>query len=230
MSAISAEERQRLAEQLAAALKASADAAHASGQAGAQAGRQATEIEGLLENGERLALRGRELRDSVQELRDSLERSRLSTLNAALEGARLGEVAGKVLIAMTDDVRSALEHGMDVLDEHATRVAELDRERERLLLGLGPLAGAARTVAAEASRSAERVRAQHSALSELALELRRRLGVDPELGGLVARAAREAAELLDTLAALEARGARDEADQLRQRVAALNEARATDEP
>jgi hypothetical protein len=230
VSGISSEERQRLAERLAAVLKASTEAAHASGQAGAQAGRQATEIEGLLEGGERLALRGRDLRASVQELRETLERSRLSTLNAALEGARLGEVAGKALLAMTDEVRSALEHGKGVLDDHATRVAELERERERLVLALGPLADAARTVATEAARAAERSRAQQGALSELALELRQRLGVDPELGGLVASAARQASELLETLAALEARGAGDEAEQLRRQVAALTKSSATDEP
>jgi hypothetical protein len=221
---LSAEARQRLAECLAEALRCGADAEQASGQAQAQAARQASEIEGLLEGGERLALRGRDLRAGVQELRDTLERGRLSTLNAALEGARLGEVAGKALMAMTDEVRSALGRSADVLDEHAARVAELERERERLVLALGPLSDAARAVATEVSRAAERNRSQRDALSELAQELRQRLGVDPELGGLVARAAREAAELLDTLSALEARGAVAEAQELRTRVAALGNA------
>jgi hypothetical protein len=221
---LSAEARQRLAECLAEALRSGADAEQASGQAQAQAARQASEIEGLLEGGERLALRGRDLRAGVQELRDTLERGRLSTLNAALEGARLGEAAGRALMAMTDEVRSALGRSADVLDEHAARVAELERERERLVLALGPLSDAARAVATEVSRAAERNRSQRDALSELAQELRQRLGVDPELGGLVARAAREAAELLDTLSALEARGAVAEAHELRARVAALGNA------
>jgi hypothetical protein len=221
MSEISAEERQRLAESLADALKASSDAEQASGLAQAQAARQAAEIEGLLEGGERLALRGRDLRTSVQELRDTLERGRLSTLNAALEGARLGEVAGKALLAMTEEVRSALGRSADVLDEHATRIAELERERERLLLALGPLADAARAVANEVSRAADRNRSQRDALAELSLELRQQLGVDPELGGLLARASREAQDLLDTLSALEARGAVGEARDLRERVAAI---------
>lgn len=221
MSELSAEGRQRLAECLSEAVNAANEADQASGQAQAQAARQASEIEGLLEGGERLALRGRDLRAGVQELRDTLERGRLSTLNAALEGARLGEVAGKALMAMTEEVRSALGRSADVLDEHAARVAELERERERLVLALGPLSDAARAVAAEVARAAERNRSQRDALAELGQELRQRLGVDPELGGLVARAAREAAELLDTLAALEARGAGTEAQQLRARVAAL---------
>jgi len=221
MSRISDEERQRLAERLANAVKTSSDADQASGQAQAQAARQAAEIEALLEGGERLALRGRDLRASVQELRDTLERGRLSTLNAALEGARLGEVAGKALMAMTDEVRSALGRSADVLDDHATRVAELERERERMVLALGPLADAARAVASEITRAAERARSQRAALSELSLEMRQQLGVDPELGGLVARASREASEFLDTLNALEARGAHDEAHALRARIAAL---------
>jgi hypothetical protein len=219
---ISDEERQRLAERLAQAVKAAADADQVSGQAQAQAARQAAEIEGLLEGGERLALRGRDLRASVQELRDTLERARLSTLNAALEGARLGELAGKALLAMTDEVRSVLGRGADVLDDHATRVAELERERERLVLALGPLADAARAVASEVTRAAESNRSQRDALAELSLELRQQLGVDPELGGLVARAAREAADLLDTLTALEVRGAHGEARELRARISALS--------
>jgi hypothetical protein len=229
MSRLSPEERQRLAESLAEAVKASSDADQASGQAQAQAARQAAEIEALLEGGERLALRGRDLRASVQELRDTLERGRLSTLNAALEGARLGEVAGKALMAMTEEVRSALGRSADVLDDHATRVAELERERERLVLALGPLADAARAVASEVTRAAERNRSGRDALSELSAELRAQLGVDPELGGLVARASREAAELLDTLSALEARGAEGEARELRARVAALGKPPTPDE-
>ena len=229
MSQISAAERQRLAESLAEALKASADAEQASGMAQAQASRQAAEIEALLEGGERLALRGRDLRASVQELRDTLERGRLSTLNAALEGARLGEVAGKALLSMTEEVRSALGRSADVLDEHATRVAELERERERLVLALGPLADAARNVATEVTRAAERNRTQRDALAELSEELREQLGVDPELGGLLARASREASDLLDTLSALEARGAEREARALRERILALGKA-GTEEP
>lgn len=221
MSVLEPEPRQVLAERLAAALRAASEAAQASGQAGAHAGRQASEIEALLEVGERLALRGRDVRAGLADLREMLERSRLATLNAALEGARLGEVAGKALLAMTDEVRSALEHGEGVVESHAARIGELERERERLLHGLGPLADAARAVATEASLAADRVRSQQSALSELALELRRRLGVDPELGGLLARAAREATSLLETLSALEARGASEQAQQLRERVAAL---------
>jgi len=229
MSRISAEEQQRLAQTLAEAVKASSDAEQASGQAQAQAARQAAEIEALLEGGERLALRGRDLRASVQELRDTLERGRLSTLNAALEGARLGEVAGRALMSMTEEVRSALGRSADVLDDHAARVAELERERERLVLALGPLADAARAVASEVTRAAERNRSQRDALSELALELRQQLGVDPELGGLVARAHQEATDLLDTLSALHARGAQNEARVLVARVAALAKPSSTDE-
>jgi hypothetical protein len=91
------------------------------------------------------------------------------------------------------------------------------------------LADAARAVASEVTRAAERSRSGRDALSELSAELRAQLGVDPELGGLVARASREAAELLDTLSALEARGAEDEARQLRARVAALSKPPAPDE-
>ena len=230
MSQLEPEVRQRLAECLAGAVHSSAEAEQASGQAQAQAARQAAEIEGLLEGGERLALRGRDLRSGVQELRDTLERGRLSTLNAALEGARLGEVAGKALMAMTEEVRGALGRSADMLDDHAARVAELERERERLVLALGPLADAARAVAAEVTRAAERNRSQRDALAELALEMRQRLGVDPELGGLVARASRELSELLDTLSALEARGAENEARELRARIAAPTKPNGADEP
>lgn len=224
MTQIPAEDRQRLAASLAAVTQACSEAGQATGSAQAQAGRQSADIEALLEGGERLALRGRDLRSSVQELRDTLERARLSTLNAALSGARLGEVAGKALLAMTEEVRSALGRSTDVLDEHATRVAELERERERLLLALGPLADAARAVASEVTRAAERNRTQQSALAELGSELRQQLGVDPELGGLLARATREATDLLDTLSALEARGAQDEAQALRERLLSLGKA------
>jgi hypothetical protein len=226
MSELSLAERQRLAESLADAMKASQEAEQASGVAEAQAGRQATDLEALLDGGERLALRGRDLRASVQELRDTLERGRLSTLNAALEGARLGEPVGKALLAMTEEVRSALGRSADVLDEHAARVAELERERERLVLALGPLADAARAVAAEVSRAAQRSRAEREALTALGRALRDELGVDPELGGLLSRGSREAQDFLQTLSTLEERGATGEARALWERVAAFAKARA----
>lgn len=229
MSRLDSEDRRRLAESLASALRGCGDAEQATQQAQAQASRQAAEVEGLLEVGERLALRGRDLRAGVQELRDSLERGRLSTLNAALEGARLGEVAGKALMAMTEEVRGALGRSADVLDEHATRVAELERERERLLLALGPLADAARAVASEVGRASQRTQDQRGSLAKLALVLRERFGVDPELGALTARAAREAEVLLETLSALSSRGADAEVAALRARLAKLDEAPATDE-
>ncbi|HKY38698.1 MAG TPA: hypothetical protein VJN18_22300 [Polyangiaceae bacterium] len=230
MTELVAEQRQRLAECLADAVRASSEAEQAGRQAQAQAARQAAEIEGLLEGGQRLALRGRDLRSGVQELRDALERGRLSTLNTALEGARLGEVAGKALMVMTDEVRGALGRCTDMLDDHAARVAELERERERLVLALGPLADAARAVASEVTRAAEHNRSQQGALAELALEMRQRLGVDPELGGLVARAARELSELLETLSALEARGAEPAARELRARIAGPAKRSGADEP
>ena len=54
----------------------------------------------------------------------------------------------------------------------------------------------------------------------MAQQLRDSLGVDPELGGLVARATQEASVLLETLAALEARGGQGEAKKLREQLAA----------
>jgi hypothetical protein len=50
--------------------------------------------------------------------------------------------------------------------------------------------------------------------------------VDPELGGLLARASRETQDLLETLSALEARGADAEARGLRERLAAIVQGRA----
>jgi len=217
-------EKQRLAGSLAEAVRAVASADASALQAQLPASEQAAEIEALLEAAQRVALRARDLRAGVQELRDTLERGRLSTLNAALEGTRLSEAAGKVVIAMTEELRSLLGRCENVLDEHAARVAELERERERWVLTLGPLADAARAVDADVSSALEQQRAGRGALAELTHDLRELLGVDPELGGLMARGERETQDLLSTLEALEARGATEEAEQLRSRVTALAKA------
>ena len=108
---------------------------------------------------------------------------------------------------------------------HPAVVAKMVR-----VLALGPLADAARAVAAEITRAADRARSQRDALAELSLELRQQLGVDPELGGLLARATREASDFLDTLNALEARGAHGEARELRARIAALTGRGGAEEP
>ncbi len=224
------QERQRLGATLHEATRGAAEAESAAAQAQAHAASQAGEIEGLLDGAQRMALRGRDLRAGVQELRDTIERCRLSTLNAALEATRLSEAAGKVLVTMADELRGLLGRSVDVLDEHASRVTELEREREKWVLSLGPLVDAAREVDAEITRGLDHQRAEQAALAELGHDLRQLLGIDPELGGLVVRGAREADELLVTLTALTERGATEETEQLLARLIALSKPRRAGQP
>jgi len=182
-------------------------------QAGVGSAARARAVLDAVHDGARGLLgRGREVRASATSVRDSLERARLATLNAGLEGARLGEPLGKAVVAMADDMRALLSRAQDALDEHLGLLAEIDRERERWLDELSQsreLCGAA-VQALDELRRLEVGAAE--ALARLGQSLRRHVGAAPERARLVSDAAEQSRALVDSLSRLRALGAGDDAE------------------
>jgi len=156
--------------------------------------------------------RNREVRASATSVRDSLERARLATLNAGLEGARLGEPLGKAVVVMADDMRALLSRAQDALDEHLGLLGEVERERERWLEELAQsreLCGAA----VQALDDLYRLEASVAeAIGRLGQSLRRHVGAEPERARLVSDAAEQTRALVESLARLTALGAGDDAE------------------
>jgi methyl-accepting chemotaxis protein len=170
--------------------------------ASALVARQHTELEAVQEAGQRLGARGRDIRNSLQLLRDSVERAKLTALNAGLEGARLGEPVGKALVVLGDEVRNLLARAVDALEEHATLLAEVDRDRDRYLSDLAQISDETREISGTLGHAEQQCQLTTALLSELRADLGEALGTDPEAARLLARSAGQVRNLTSSLTEL----------------------------
>ena len=164
--------------------------------------RQHTGLEAVQEAGQRLGARGRDIRNSLQLLRESVERAKLTALNAGLEGARLGEPVGKALVVMGDEVRNLLARAVDALEEHATLLAEVDRDRDRYLSDLAQISDETRAISSTLGRAEQQCQLTTALVGELRTDLGEALGTDPEAARLLARSAGQVRNLTSSLTEL----------------------------
>jgi ferritin-like metal-binding protein YciE len=143
-----------------------------------------------------------EARNHVERLGVAFDRIKIVALNTGLEGARLGDLAGKALVAVSDELRSLTSRGLDILSEQATTIEQLETERQRLL-ALGERSE--NQVNDVEARLRDALSAQHTSQTELqrlATALQQSTGLDVEAAARVSRIteqARNLAELLDGL-------------------------------
>ncbi|HLV19794.1 MAG TPA: methyl-accepting chemotaxis protein [Polyangiaceae bacterium] len=149
-----------------------------------------------------LAARGREARAAAQQVREALERAKLLALNAGLEGARLGDSGGRALLAVADEMRSALGRGLSAADEYGALLVQLEREREKLKEQLEHARDRATQLSDSLSNTQAAQRVASGALAELGENLQRATGSDPELVRVIAEAAGHARGLAEALSEL----------------------------
>jgi len=205
---------------LEAVAKASAFAESSERTAGVSAARQQSELEALQDAARKLDARSRDVRNSLQFLRESVDRAKLAALNAALEGARIGDPAGKALVVLGDEVRNLLARALDALDEHTSLLAEIDRERDRSLSELSTLSEEARKLGDTLRHAQEQSRLAKALVGELRIDLGDILGTDPEAARLLADSALQVRSLAGSLGEL-ARRAPVAPDALRELLAPL---------
>jgi methyl-accepting chemotaxis protein len=170
--------------------------------AGATAAQQRSALEAAADHARLLVSRGRELRGSVQHVGDALERSKLVALNAGLEGARLGEPAGKAMVAAADELRSVIGRAVGALEEHLSLLTQVEREREKLRDQVDQAKQSASALGDELLRAQTTQRDAVSSLEELGKGLEHATGTDREVARIVATAADHARGLLEALGAL----------------------------
>jgi methyl-accepting chemotaxis protein len=170
--------------------------------AGATAAQQRSALEAAADHARLLVSRGRELRGSVQQVGDALERSKLVALNAGLEGARLGEPAGKAMVAAADELRSVIGRAVGALEEHLSLLIQVEREREKLRDQVDQAKQSASALGDELLRAQTTQRDAVSSLEELGKGLEHATGTDREVARIVATAAEHARGLVEALRAL----------------------------
>jgi len=152
-----------------------------------------------------LSGRAQELAPSVARAGDTFERLGLVALNAGLEGARLGETAGRALLLVSDEVRGYAVRGGDGAREVAGTLRELATELSQLHAQLGATRDASNDVAHEAARTAGASAEVEKVLGEMGERLKRATGSDPDTARAVAEAAEHARALVAVLATLSGR-------------------------
>jgi len=167
--------------------------------------RQRSELDAVQDSAQKLAARGRDIRNSLQVLRESLDRAKLSALNAGLEGARLGEPVGKALVVMSDEQRNLLARALDSLEQHGVLSAEVDRDRDRCLVELTRLSEAARQTDGSLGRAREQSQLTLALLHELRTDFAEISGADPEAARAMAETAAHVRTAADSLLALSER-------------------------
>jgi methyl-accepting chemotaxis protein len=151
-----------------------------------------------------LAARGQELRASTERVHESLERARLVALNAALEGARLGEPMGKAVVAMAEEVRTLATRGLEALDEHTESLEYVLRGRDRLHEQLDQLHRHASLASEEVLRVESAQRELVSTLSALGRRIETATGTNSQTAQMLGVAADHARGLLEALTTLSA--------------------------
>lgn len=161
-----------------------------------------SEIEGLSELLRRLETSLREARNHVETLGVALDRIKIVALNTGLEGARLGDLAGKALIAVSDELRNLTSRGLELLSEQASSVEQMELDRQRLLA----LVDRSQVQMNEIeSRLREILAAEQVAQRELdrfSNVLEQATGLDPESAARLGRISEQARELAASLATL----------------------------
>lgn len=164
--------------------------------------RQRGEIDALSEWLRRLETSLREARNHVETLGVAFDRIKIVALNTGLEGARLGDLAGKALISVSDELRNLTTRGLELLAEQAATVEQMEADRQRLVTlsersrsHLGELdAGLREALSAEHST--------HQTLSRFASALQKATGLDVEAAAQLSRISAQARGLVDSLTGL----------------------------
>ncbi|MEP7050088.1 MAG: methyl-accepting chemotaxis protein [Pseudomonadota bacterium] len=196
---LSALQGARMLAALEAAKTAAAHVSHEQCSANAALRRQQAELEAVQEAGQKAGERGRDVRNSLQLLRESVDRAKLSALNAGLEGARLGDPAGKALVVMGDEVRNLLARAADALDEHTALLLEVDGDRERAHLDLVRVNDSTRLNSSAFGRAAEQSQLTCALLAELSTDMGGVFGTNAAAGRLLAEAADQVQIMADSL-------------------------------
>jgi hypothetical protein len=132
----------------------------------------------------------------------TLDRLGLVALNAGLEAARLGEVEGRALGLVGEEVRAQVEHGQDSAREQSTRFDELRVELNDLQGQLGRVRDGATDALSGAAAATASASATERTLAEVRERVKKATGSDPETMRAIGEAAEHARALVGALGTL----------------------------
>jgi methyl-accepting chemotaxis protein len=146
--------------------------------------------------------RAGELASGFGRVTDAFERLGLVALNAGLEGARLGELAGKSLLLVSEEVRSHVVRGSESARELTATLGDVATEVGKLQLYVDQVRQGAMDASQEAARVTALASEAERSIVELGTRLEEATGSDPETARLVAQVSEHAKALIGALGAL----------------------------
>lgn len=185
--------------------RAAESALGASQAAGASSAQQKSALDAAVDAVKLLFTRAREARSSLAQAREALEAIRLVALNAGLEGARLGDPAGKPLVLIAEDIRAQANRALSALDQHSVALDQMDKDRDKLREQVDGAQQRTSEVARDLLQTQATQRDVSKALGEVATRMKQVTRTDAETARLVADAADNARALVGALTSLAAR-------------------------
>jgi methyl-accepting chemotaxis protein len=180
-------------------------ATEAAERAVASAAKQRASLDAGTDEARALVGRADELQRQVTRLTDAFERLNVVALNAGLEGARLGDVAGKPLSLVSDEVRGQSDRGANSSREIQKALTDCSRELGAIGTRFDDARGHGADVTQHASVAAASAAEAGRSLVDLGERLRRATGSDPETAQAIAQATEHARALVAALGTLSGR-------------------------
>lgn len=184
------------------AVVAAKDAAAAAQRISSGVARQRGAVDGVADRARVAAGRAQELAAAIARIADTFERLDLIALNAGLEGARLGESAGRALLLVGDDLRAHTSRGAETTRTLGSAATDVVGEIAQLTTFVMQARDTTGDVAQEAARAAGASTEAEAALVEIGERLKKTTGSDPETVRAIAEAGESARALVASLTAL----------------------------
>lgn len=171
----------------------------------ANAARHRTALDGGVERLRSLGGRAADAAAGFARVQEAFDRLGLVALNAGLEGAKIGDPAGRALVLVADELRAYVQRGGDAAKELSATIAEVSAECSKAQAQVEQERAAAGQIADEAARAHASVQAVDRAVEEIGERLRRVTGSDPEVARALHEASSHARGLLTALSTLSSR-------------------------
>jgi methyl-accepting chemotaxis protein len=184
------------------ALSRTRDASEASQRIASNLAKQRASADVLADRAHAVAAHAQELGGGLARITDTLERLSLVALNVGLEGARLGETAGRPLLLVSEEVRAHVNRGTTSARELTATLGDIGGDVSKLHGTIEQARQASTEASQEAARVAGSTSEAERALVELGARLREATGNDPETMRLVAEAGEHARSLMTALSEL----------------------------
>ena len=178
------------------------DAGAAAQRIASSAARQRGAIDAVADRIRTLSSRAGDVQAGFGRVIDSFERLALVALNAGLEGARLGEVEGRQLGLVSDEVRAHSSRGAQASRELGVAVAQLAADLGQLDSHVAQAQSVVSEVTQDSARALGAAGDAESALVDVGDRLKKATGSDPEAVRAIAEATERERALVASLTAL----------------------------